>query len=282
MERRKNTFVGANRRGATVVTVVICLGLLMTMLAFAIDVGYICVTRAEMQNAADAGAMAGAQSLYGSSILDVDSFPPEANGNVQAAKSQAQLAVSMNSAGTKKPDGEKLYADLNLPNVIDGDIVVGRLLDPGNLQEAFVPDVASPNSVMVNIVMEDNHENGPISLFFGRFVNQGTASTRVTATASGNMPLLLPITADERQWETLKTGGIGDDFAWVKDEVVAQPDGVPEIAIFPGEWKGGGSTPPGNFGLLNFGPDGGATPTVRRQVANGAVSYTHLTLPTKA
>ena len=52
------------RRGATIVFVALAMVVLLSFAALAIDVGYLYVVRNELQNAADSGALAGAQVLY--------------------------------------------------------------------------------------------------------------------------------------------------------------------------------------------------------------------------
>jgi Flp pilus assembly protein TadG len=61
-----------NQRGATLVLFAVLLFLLIGVAALAIDLGYLFVARNELQNAADAGALAGARELYYSE----DSIPP--------------------------------------------------------------------------------------------------------------------------------------------------------------------------------------------------------------
>ena len=53
-----------DERGVTAIVVAIVLLLLVGFSALAIDIGHLCVARAELQNAADAGALAGARFLY--------------------------------------------------------------------------------------------------------------------------------------------------------------------------------------------------------------------------
>jgi Flp pilus assembly protein TadG len=50
-----------NRRGSIVVLAALLMIMLVGMLAFAIDIGYMSTVKAELQNAADAAALAGAQ-----------------------------------------------------------------------------------------------------------------------------------------------------------------------------------------------------------------------------
>ena len=53
-----------NERGATAVMVALVMLPLIAITALAIDIGHLYVVRNELQNAADAGALAAAQSLY--------------------------------------------------------------------------------------------------------------------------------------------------------------------------------------------------------------------------
>jgi hypothetical protein len=53
-----------NQRGATLVLVAICIFMIIALTALAVDIGHLVVTRNELQNAADAGALAGARYLY--------------------------------------------------------------------------------------------------------------------------------------------------------------------------------------------------------------------------
>ncbi|MGD8765801.1 MAG: Tad domain-containing protein, partial [Desulfobacteraceae bacterium] len=73
-----------NQRGVSAVVIGICLFMLVGFIALAIDVGHLYVVRNELQNAADAGALAGARHLY-----DEDTFAINENANqigAQAAK----------------------------------------------------------------------------------------------------------------------------------------------------------------------------------------------------
>lgn len=59
-------------RGATIIFVAVAMVVLLGMAAMAVDVGYFYVIRNEMQNAADSGALAGAQVLYNSAGTSVN------------------------------------------------------------------------------------------------------------------------------------------------------------------------------------------------------------------
>src|SRR5687768_10805693 len=57
---------GQRRRGNVLVLSAVLMIVMMAMVAFAVDVGYICLMRGELQRAVDAAALAGAAELqYG-------------------------------------------------------------------------------------------------------------------------------------------------------------------------------------------------------------------------
>ena len=53
-----------NQKGVTIVLVAICLVVLIGFAAIAVDLAYLYIVKGELQNAADSGALAGAQVLY--------------------------------------------------------------------------------------------------------------------------------------------------------------------------------------------------------------------------
>jgi Flp pilus assembly protein TadG len=81
-----------NERGATMVFVAICIFMIIALTALAVDIGHLVVTKNELQNAADAGALAGARVLYNN---DGQAVNPGAN---QTATDTAVANTSDNSA----------------------------------------------------------------------------------------------------------------------------------------------------------------------------------------
>jgi len=53
-----------NQHGVTMIYVAICIFMILALTALAVDIGHLVVTKNELQNAADAGALAGARYLY--------------------------------------------------------------------------------------------------------------------------------------------------------------------------------------------------------------------------
>ncbi len=58
--------VSRSRRGAIAALAAVLMVVVIGMVAFAVDIGYLCVVQTQAQAAADAAAMAGAMSLTGS------------------------------------------------------------------------------------------------------------------------------------------------------------------------------------------------------------------------
>jgi Flp pilus assembly protein TadG len=85
-------YVMKYERGATMVSVAICIFMIIALTALAVDIGHLVVTKNELQNAADAGALAGARVLY---LNDGSAVNPGAN---QAASDAAVANTSDNTA----------------------------------------------------------------------------------------------------------------------------------------------------------------------------------------
>ena len=86
----------APRAGAVVPMVAILMVVILGMVAFAVDIGYLSVVQKEMQNAADAAAMAGASQLLDRGALR--GSPNQAATN-SAVRTEAQKFSALNKGG---------------------------------------------------------------------------------------------------------------------------------------------------------------------------------------
>ncbi len=77
-----------DRRGAAMIVGVIMMGVLVSMLAFAIDIGYIAVSKAEARRTADAAALAGCWKVYDGAVNNMNAASLE-NEVLNAASSIA-------------------------------------------------------------------------------------------------------------------------------------------------------------------------------------------------
>ncbi|HEY1598984.1 MAG TPA: VWA domain-containing protein [Pirellulales bacterium] len=137
----------SRRKGAIAVLAAIFMVVMLGMVAFSVDVGYIANTQAELQRACDASALAAAGALV--------------NGN-GAATTAAQSYLAMNN-------------------------VAGRAIDPSNMTVnfglwntnsfAFTSSSSTPSAVQVTLL--DNNE----SLFFGRVLNKNSVNLQAKSVA---------------------------------------------------------------------------------------------------
>src|SRR5579871_5981243 len=85
------------RRGLMAVLTAILLVFLLGCVAFAVDLGYIIAARAQMQNAADSAALAGASQLLSSTLLEGTASQTTAINSAMAdARTQAQAYSLLN------------------------------------------------------------------------------------------------------------------------------------------------------------------------------------------
>ena len=255
------------RSGTVLVFAVFLMTVLFAFLALAVDLGYLCMVRTELQRTADVGALGGAGALYRPPpTLETATYymPPDPT----AARLAARQFVRQNPTG-----GRFVDVDLNSDNDPSGDIVIGQLANPSDPSESLDATSGTPNTVCVRVPLSADGMNGPIQTFFARVLGVQTAEMSASAMATIWYPALLPFATSEDNWNSLSTGGTGDDYAYRPGlgsfGVVPGDDGVAEIAMFPGPWGSGEDLPPGNFGVIQIGPDGLVLNALRRQIDMG-------------
>jgi Flp pilus assembly protein TadG len=143
------------RRGATLVLAALLIVLILALVAFSVDVGYIVLARTQLQAAADAAALAAAASTN----------LPRADMEVVAkqyaeANKVANRSVQLNSA----------------------DIEYGTW---DTASRRFTPSSTPSNAVRVT-TRADRDNGGEVPLFFGRIFNLTTTSAKASAVATVN------------------------------------------------------------------------------------------------
>jgi hypothetical protein len=264
--KHDNCLLKESRQGNVVVFAVFLMVSLMAILALAVDLGYLATVSAEAQRTADAGALAGAAALYHLGA-DLESAAYYLSPNPTQARQEARRFVRNNRTG-----GRSVDIGLNTENYPSGDIVIGRLNRPADHTDVFETSSDTPNTVQVRVPLLRDHSNGPAALFFGRIFGLASVDVSASATATVWYPAALPFATSVENWESLADGGAGDNFAYQPGQgdfgVVPGFDGVAEIVMFPGPWSED-DLPPGNFGVIQIGPDGLVLDTLRRQIDMG-------------
>ena len=205
----KNVQTG-NKRGIALVFVVLLLVVLFAFVGLAIDIGYMYVAKTQLQNAADAGALAGAAVLNESSkSTDQPAARNEAwkiSCNNKMVPSGSRVFLVSDSADCSSPP-----TDLNnTTNDPDGDIILGHW----DTSTGFTPGQTLNNTTYINAVKVIARRtsapavsnvkigNNPVSIFFGKILSLlpggGSGWTTMNASAQSiavrNNPPLVNLT----------------------------------------------------------------------------------------
>ena len=158
-----------NEKGVTLVYVALLLVVFLGMAALAVDVGYLMVSKNELQNAADAAALAGASYLYPQ--ISPSSPSPPAWGT---ATTQATSAIGLNkSSGTALTDGTVQTGYWNLAHTPYG--LQGTGITPGPQDCA---------AVQVAVSRSAGHNSGPVQHWFAPVLGINTSDSSAVATAA--------------------------------------------------------------------------------------------------
>jgi len=156
------------QRGAVAVLAAVTLAMLLGFAALAIDIGYLFVVRNELQNAADAAALAGAGYLY------PETGTPLAP-NWDLAKQKASTAVSLNkSSNFTLADSQPSQVTYGYWDMAGINGLQASTKTPG-------PDDLA--AVMVTISRDSGQNGGAVSLFLAGILGIPTAPVAASAVA---------------------------------------------------------------------------------------------------
>lgn len=160
-----------DHKGAAAIIVGLLIIVFMGFAAFAIDIGYTLVARNELQNAADAAALAGARRMGQNYHEGLDPVTDV-------------TSVAQNTASQNKAAGLNLAEDISAGNVVT---LIGTWDPTKPPDERFATTSVYPNAVQVVAKREGGTKNGPIGTFFApifKLLNPSSPDTvNVGATA---------------------------------------------------------------------------------------------------
>jgi hypothetical protein len=259
-------------------------------LAFSVDVGYIALTKAQLEVASDAGARAAAIELKDGLGTAATKTPDE------AAASARQAAVQV-AAANRAGDHDSVYAnptrDVRFGQVIyepgTGVWVKQWGVSPYNMVEMTLhrDQVPAAGDGTGEGSAPPSVPDGPLPLFFAPVIghDDATLSTKATSallpgngfripTGSGKKWGALPFALDEATWEALMdrdtdpAWGFKDNFTRNADteNVTSGADDVWEVNLYP---EGDSNLPPGNRGTVDIGAGNNSTSELCRQILEG-------------
>ena len=168
-----------NEQGNVAIIIAISLVAFISFTALSLDIGYALVTRNQLQNVADASALAAAREL--GHIYEGLTLAQQAAVTVSAERSTlvltAQNAASANTAG-----GVSI-------SINDSDVIIGQWT---SATKTLTPNADPPDAVKVT-ARRDASANGPITTFFAKIFGINTTNVSASATAAltgqGTAPL---------------------------------------------------------------------------------------------
>lgn len=258
------------RRGIVLIFAAVMFVGLMTICALTVDVGYMCVAKAELQRTADAAALAGVSVMQ--DMADLNATP-----NPSAVSSAARSAACQYSA-LNPCRNKNVYLPRNDANTATGDLVLGHY---NSTTMVFDPSSTRYNSTFVR-VRRDSVQNGPVELFVAPVI--GIHSVDMSTEAAAYMETdikgfsigngdsatcqLLPFTLQIDLWSA-RLSERNDEFTYnpTTKTVSNGPDGIYEVIIYPGK------VAPGNFGTIDLGSPNNSTADLSRQIRYGLNAY---------
>ena len=159
-----------NQAGVSAVIVAIVLSMLIGFTALAVDVGYMYVTKNELQNVADAAALAGAGYL--GSIYKTLSY----NAQQTHVFSRSDIVGVAQQVALKNR-----AARMNIV-INDADVTIG-IWDGTNPLPPIAAPIVGPDAVRI-IARRDASANGPILTFFARIFGINAVDVSADATAA--------------------------------------------------------------------------------------------------
>lgn len=150
--------------GAIIILVAACLVFLLAIAALAIDIGYLYATRNELQNVADAAALAGARYLG-------ETYSGMSENQIEVYEfSKADVLAKINETAELNDAAQE-----SIPILLE-DLRIGRWDPSKSSDDVYMETLIAPDAVSV-VARRDNSEgSSPVGTFFARILNINTAS----------------------------------------------------------------------------------------------------------
>lgn len=176
-----------NERGATIIIVALLMVIFIGLAAFAVDIGHLCVVRNELQNAADAGALAGARFLYNEDGTAVNEGANQIAYNAATANMGEGRAVEVNWPGGNAGDVQRGHWSFATRT-----FTPNASLNPVDLWNRSDEDLDADPDFINAVRVIARRETSPASSFFARIFNYQSFALQKEAVAyigfAGTLP----------------------------------------------------------------------------------------------
>lgn len=256
------------RRGAVLVLAAVVMIVLLGFVAFTLDVGFIDLTKTQLQAATDASALSAAQDLG----FGFGTHPQSAHDVSTAARATSVDIAGRHFAGARAG----VYLDPSR------DIRFGQLRwdeATGKWKQYWGTFPYNLIEVTAHRDQEGSAADGSLNLFFAPAIGHRTANVKAISTAAirpgsglrrvpGAQVGALPIALDELTWNGVIDGVGFDKWSYNASRQSVSPgsDGSVEVNLYP---HGGNNLPSGNRGTVDIGSPNNSTADLKRQILYG-------------
>jgi Flp pilus assembly protein TadG len=263
------TRIRRTRNGTITVLAAVMSVVLVGMVAFCVDLGYVLSAKEELQRSADSSALAACWE-YGKQL---------GKGKTSAVAADYARTTAAQYAALNRVTGNAMTLTGNAANSPDGDVVIGYIADFNNSQSAFLTDGSNGYNAVKVRLRKDSSTNGEVPYFFARIFGKEGQTLQSEAIAGllrdingfaiasdGSNLGILPYALDLTTWNSFIANSGTDNYRWnaTTKTVEAGSDGLVEVNLFP---QGTGS--PGNRGTVDIGSCNNSTADIARQIVYG-------------
>lgn len=257
----------SRKQAATIILVVVTVPVLLGMAALTIDTGVLFSTRADLQHAADAAALAGASAYLSTEMMAV-----RMGAEDSLMSSVGHLAL----AAVKRVSIHNQSFGVQQTYIEPSDILLGWIdVKSGTSPIRPNADRGEFNAVQVTIRRSRESVNGPVELLFAQVFGRQFSDVTATAVAvlddrmvgydtGAQGPAIMPLTIDIIDYNNAINRSL-DLYTYdpTSEAVATGPDGSPEVNLYPDKQA------PGNYGLLNIGLPSQSAAELGMQIENG-------------
>ena len=182
MEKQSIFSIYNNERGVSAIWVALLLFIFIGLGAFALDFGHIFVAKNELQNAADAGALAGARFLYDDYGIAVNPGANQITRDAARANNSENISVEVNLPNDNTGDAQRGHWSFGLGNLPKG-FTANNSLIAVNLSGVSEIDLDEDTDFINAVQVTTRRETTPIVSFFARIFGYENFQRNATAVA---------------------------------------------------------------------------------------------------
>lgn len=212
------------QRGAAAIWFVLCLPVLLGFAALAVDLARLNITKVELQNAADAAALAGARSL---ATAGGSPYNWEAAGSAALAVARANRANAVQIHDAVIETG---YWNLGNPSL--------------GLRSLSTPGAGDVPAVSVTVALSGTQNGGPLKLFFAPLLGIAESCVQAGATCmiappaggTGIFPFVISKKMLDNYWNTAANAPVVDSHGVAPAIRLGSTYIINKVSVLSGQW----------------------------------------------